>query len=144
MQDLSSVFNDLDNEFGTNKLTNLDSVTVNRYPRSDKEVSNKKFVDDSIGEGTLPRFNQTLQNYLKVSVGNDTYSLTKNDKIQNTDTTEIKLPNKGSELLQKWNIKCKNKNIDSKIGNFIKSTQANSPAGYSGATSLPPIGISFM
>ena len=31
-RDLSSVFNDQDNEFDNNKLTNLDSVTVNRNP----------------------------------------------------------------------------------------------------------------
>ena len=75
-RDLSSVFNDQDNEFDNNKLTNLDSVTVNRNPNSDDELSNKKYVDDSIGEGTILRFNQTLENYLKVSVGNDTYNLT--------------------------------------------------------------------
>ena len=65
---LSSVFNDQDNEFDNNKLTILDSVTVNRNPSSDNEVSNKKYVDDSIGEGTLLRFNSTLQKYLKVTV----------------------------------------------------------------------------
>ena len=70
-RDLSSVFNDQDNEFDNNKLTNLDSVTVNRNPTSSNEVSKKKYVDDSIGEGTIVRFNQTLQNFLKVSVGND-------------------------------------------------------------------------
>ena len=31
-RDLSSVFNDQDNEFYNNKLTNLDSITVNRDP----------------------------------------------------------------------------------------------------------------
>ena len=139
-QDLSSVFNDQDNEFDNNKLTNLDSVTVNRDPNLDNELSNKKYVDDSIGEGTLLRFNQTLQNYLKFSVGNDTYNLTKYDKIQITDTTEIKYSNIGSGLLQKWNIKCNNKNNVSKVGDFIKSTKANSPTGHSGATILPPIG----
>ena len=143
-RDLSSVFNDQDNEFDNNKLTNLDSVTINRNPISDNEVSNKNFVDDSIGEGTIVRFNQTLENYLKVSVGNDTYNLGKNIKIQIIDTTEYKFPNLGSGLLKKWNIKCNNKNNDSKVGNFIKSTITNSPTGYSGATLLPPIGNSFM
>ena len=59
------------------KLTTLDSVTINRNPSSDNEVSNKIYVDDSINEGTIVRFNQTLTNYLKVSDGNDTYNLTK-------------------------------------------------------------------
>ena len=143
-RDLSSLFNDQDSEFDNNKLTNLDSITVNRNPNLDNELSNKKYVDDSIGEGTLLRFNQTLENYLKVSVGNDIYNLTKYDKIQIIDTTEIKYPNIGSDLLQKWNIKCNNKSNISKLGDFIKSTKTNSPTGYSGASSLPPIGNSFM
>ena len=65
-RDLSSVFNDQDNEFDNNKLTNLDSITVNREPNLDHELSNKKYVDDSIAEGTIVRFNQTLENYLNV------------------------------------------------------------------------------
>ena len=80
-RDLSSVFNDQDNEFDNNKLTNLDSVTVNRNSNLDNELANKKYIDDSIGEGTIVRFSQTLQNHLKVSVGNDTYNLTKYDRI---------------------------------------------------------------
>ena len=143
-RDLSSVFNDQDSEFDNNKLTNLDSITVNRNPNLDNELSNKKYVDDSIGESTILRFSQTLEIYLKVSVGNDTYNLTKYNKIQIIDTTEIKYPNIGSDLLQKWNIKCNNKNNVSKVGDFIKSTKTNSPTGHSGATSLPPIGNSFM
>ena len=104
----------------------------------------KKHVDDSIGEGTLLRFNQTLQNYLKVSVGNSVYNLTKYNKIQITDTTEIIFPNIGSDLLLKWNIKCNNKIIHSRITDFFKSTKTNSPPGYSGAKSLPLICNSFM
>ena len=41
-RDLSSVFNDQDSEFDNNKLTNLDSITVNRNPNLDNEQSNKK------------------------------------------------------------------------------------------------------
>ena len=74
---LSSVFNDQDNEFDNNKLPTLDSVTINRNLSSDNEVSNKKYVDDSIGEGTIVRFTETFENYLKFSVGLDTYNLTK-------------------------------------------------------------------
>ena len=90
------------------------------------------------------RFNQTLENYLNVSVGNDTYNLTKYDKIHFIVTTEIKFPNTGSDLLQNWHIKCNNKNNISKVGDFTKSAKTNSPTGHSGATSLPPIGNSFM
>ena len=94
------VKNNQDNDLKDNKITNLNSVQVNRIPTSDNELASKKYIDDSIGEGTLLRFNQTLSNYFKVSVGNDTYNLTKNDKIQITDTTEMRYPNKGSDLLQ--------------------------------------------
>ena len=143
-RDLSSVFNDQDNEFDNNKLTNLDSVIVNRNPNLDNELANKKYIDDELDNNTVLRFNQTLQNYLKVSVGNNTYNLTKYDRIQITDTTIIKYPNTGGYLLQNWVIKCNDKNNNGKIQNFIKSTKTNSPTGHSGATSLPPIGNSFM
>ena len=56
----------------------------------------------------------------------------------------MRYPNIGSDLLQKWNIQCNNKNNQSRITDFIKSTKTNSPTGDSGATSLPPIGNSFM
>ena len=52
-RDLSSVFNDQDIEFDNSKLTNLDSITVNRDPSSDNELANKKYVDDSIGQGNV-------------------------------------------------------------------------------------------
>ena len=112
----------------------------NRDPRSGNEVTNKKYIDDSIGEGTIVRFNQTLQNYLKVSVGNDTYNLINYDKTQITDRTIIINSNRGGYRLQNWFIKCNDKNKNDKIQNFMKSTKTNNPTGDSGATSLPPIG----
>ena len=136
------VKNNQDNDLIDNKLTNLDSIQVNRNPSLDNELVNKNYVDDSIGEGTLLRFNQTLQNYLKVCVGNATYNLTKYDKILMEYVTKV--PNRGSQLLQKWNIYCKNKINQSRIFDFIKSTRTNSPTGDSGATALPPIGNVFM
>ena len=65
------VKNNQDNDFNDKKLTNIDSITINRNPTSDDKLANKKFVDDSIGKSTIVRFNQTLENYPKVSVGND-------------------------------------------------------------------------
>ena len=129
-EEVDLVKNNQDNDFNDNKLKNIDSITVNRNPTSDNEVSNKKYIDDELDKKTILRFNQTLQNYLKVSVGNNTYNLTKYDKIQIIDTTEIKYPNIGSDLLQKWNIRCNNKNNISKVGDFIKSTKTNSPTGH--------------
>ena len=133
-----------DNDFNDNKLTNISSITINNNPTDNNHVCNKRYIDDELSKNTIVRFNQTLSNYLKVSVGNDTYNLTKYNKIQFTDITEMRYPNIGSDLLQKWNIKCNNKNSQSKISDFIKSAISNSPTGHSGATSLPPIGNSFM
>ena len=138
------VRNTQNNNFNDNKLINIDSVTVNRDPILDNELSNKKYIDNELQKNTIVRFNQTLQNYLKVSVGDTIYNLTKYNKIQIIDTTEIKFPNIGTDLLQKWNIKCNNKNYQSIQSDFIKSTKTNSPTNYSGATILPPIGNAFM
>ena len=60
------------------------------------------------------------------------------------DTAKLRYLNIGSDILQKWNIKCNNKNNQSRITDFLKSTKTNSPTGNSGATILPPIGDSFM
>ena len=138
------MFNDQDNELDNKTLTNLDSVSVDIDSNSGNELSNEKYVDDSIGEGRLVRFNQSLQNYLNVSIGNDIYHLTKYDKIQITDTTIIKIPNTRDHLPQNWVFECNDKNSIGKIQNNTKSAKTNSPTGYSGATSLPPIGDSFM
>ena len=92
----------------------------------------------------MVRFNQTLTNYLKVSIGNDTYNLTKYNKYYLPDKTSMLSPNSGLSLLQKWNIECKDRNNNVKINNFIRSTKSTSPTGMSGAVSLPPIGSAFM
>ena len=53
-------------------------------------------------------------------------------------------PNTGQSLLQNWVSKCWSKNFNAKIDTFLKSTTSSSPTAESGATSLPPIGWSFM
>ena len=156
----SLVRNNQDNDFNNKNLTNINSITLNNQAVNDNQVITKAYVDQFHQENersrrdvgldfydessTLVRFNQTLQNYLKVSVGNDIYNLTKYNKKSITDITEIKFPNSGDALLQKWKIYCNNKNNQSRISDFIKSTKTNSPSNYSGATSLPPIGNSFL
>ena len=125
-------------------MNNSGSVTGNQNLSSHNEVSNKKYVDDSIGGGTIVRFNQTLENYLEVSVGTDTYKLTKHTRIQIVDATEINFPNIRSDLIQKRKMECINKFNQSRKTDFIKSTKSNSPTGYSGATKLPPIGSAFL
>ena len=85
-----------------------------------------------------------MENYLKVSVGNDIYNHTKYDKIQVTHTTVIKHPNIGGYLLQHWTIKCSDKNGAGEIQNFILSTRTSSLTASSEATSLAPFGDSFI
>ena len=46
-RDLSTAFNDHDNEFDNKKLTFLDGISVNRNPTIDKELS-KKIIDDEL------------------------------------------------------------------------------------------------
>ena len=53
----------------------MDSITVRRIRSSNIELSHKKYVDDELNKNTIFRFNQTLDNYLKLSVGNDTVNL---------------------------------------------------------------------
>ena len=138
------VKNNQDKDFNDNKLTNIDSITINRNPNLDNESASKKCIDDELDKNTILTFDQTLQIYLKISVGNDTYNLTKYNKLQLTDTTIIKSSNNGGYLLQNWNIKCNDKNNNGKVATFMKSTKTSSPKGDSGATSLPPIGTAFM
>ena len=42
------MFKDQDNEFDSNKLNNLDGITVKRNPSSDNELAKKKHIDDEL------------------------------------------------------------------------------------------------
>ena len=139
------VKNNQDNDFNENKLIILDSVAVNTGPISDSELAYKKYIDDELHKNTVLRFNQTLENDLKVSVGNDSYNLTKDNRTQITDTTKFNYPNNGGYLLQNRLLKCNGKGIKGKVPNFLKSTKTNSPTGYSGAVSKhgPNVFVSF-
>ena len=143
-EEVDLVKNNQDNDLNDNKLKNLDSITINRNPTLDDEVSNKKYIDDQLDKNTIVRFYQTLENYLKVSVGNDTNNLTKYDKIQLTNITTMKSGNSGGYLLPYWKIICNDKINNGKIQNFLKSTKTNSPTSDSAATVLPPNGNAFM
>ena len=136
--------NNQDNDFNENKLIIKDSITINRNPTADNEVSNKKYIDDELDKNTIVRFNQTLQNHLKASVGNDIYNITKYNKINITHTAEIRNPNTGQMLLQKWIMKCLNKSYIAKTNTFLKSTTNISPTAENWASSLSPIGWVFM
>ena len=135
--------NNQDNEFDNNNRTNSDCITNIKHPLSDNEVANKKYVADSIGEGTLVRFFQTLSKYLEVSVGNDTYNLSKYDRIQIIDITSERTSNTGGYVLPLWKVYCNDKNGGGKKSTFIKATKSSSSTNHSGATSIPPVGNSF-
>ena len=104
------VKNNQDNDFNDYKLTIINSITINNNPTDGAHVSNKKYIDDQLDKNTIVRFNQTLQNYLKVSVGSDIYHLTKYNKIQLTNETILKYPIAGSYLLPLWRIVCNDRN----------------------------------
>ena len=87
-------------------------------------MSNRKHIDDELDKNTVVRFNRTLENYLKVSVGNDIYNFTKYIKIQLTDITSIRSGNGGGYLLPSWRLFCNDKsNNGKKKTNLIKSTK---------------------
>ena len=44
------VKNNQDNNFHANKLTNLDSVSVNGNPSSDNELANKEYIDNELNK----------------------------------------------------------------------------------------------
>ena len=104
------VRNNQDKDLNDNLITKINSITINNNPTDDNHVSNKKYIDDELDKNTILRFIQTLKNYLKVSVGNDTYNLTKYNKIYITDSAEMRNTNSGQSLSQKWILKCVNKN----------------------------------
>ena len=138
------VKNNQDNDLNDNKLTNIKSITINNNPTDDNHVSSKKYIDDELDRNTILKFNQTLEKYVKVCVGNDLYNLTKYKKTQLIDVTTMKAGITGEYLLPYWKTICNDKNNNGKIQNFEKSTKTNSPTGDSAATSFPPIGNAFV
>ena len=47
------VENNQDNDLNDKKITNVDSITVNRNPTSDNKISNKKYIDDELDKNTI-------------------------------------------------------------------------------------------
>ena len=69
--------------------------------------------------------------------------MTNYDKIQNTDTTIIK-PLNDAYLLPEWTVIFNDFHNNGKARNFKRATKTNSPTGYSGSKSLPPVGTTFV
>ena len=56
-------------------MTNLDSVSVNRNPSSDNELTITKDIHELLDSDDFLKSNQTLENYLELSVGNHVSNL---------------------------------------------------------------------
>ena len=139
------VKNDQDNDFNDNKLTNINSITINNNPTDNNRVCNKKYIDDELDKNTIVRLNDdSNERYLQVHIINTAYNLQIYNETQIIDTTKLIFPNTGPDLLQNWKIICNNRLGEGVPSDFLKSTKTNSPTGSSGATSLPPIGTCFM
>ena len=139
------VKNNKDNDLNDNKLTNINSITINNNPTDDNHVSNKKYVDEVLDKNTIVRLNDDSNDrYLQVHINNTAYNLQIYNKTQIIDTTKLIFPNTGTDLLQNWKIICNNRLGEGTPSDFVKSTKTISPTSQSGATSLPPIGTCFM
>ena len=139
------VKNNQDNDFNDNKLTNINSITINKNPTNNNHVTNKKYIDDALDKNTIVRLNDNSNDrYLQVRINNTSYNLQIYNKTQIIDTTKIIFPNTGHDLLQNWKIVVNNGNGEGTPFEFIKSTKTKSPTPQSGAETLSPIGDSFM
>ena len=139
------VKNNQDNNFKDNKLTNINSITINNNPSDANHVSNKKYIDQELDKDTIVRLNDDSNDrYLQVHINNTAYNLQIYNKTQIIDTTKLIFPNTGTDLLQNWKIICNNRLDEGIPSDFLKSTKTNSPTSQSGATSLAPIGTCFM
>ena len=69
-------------------MTISDCVTVNENPSCDNELTTKRYAGEFLHAVNVFRFNQTLDNYLKVSLGRDkktSQDLIKKNELQRQD-----------------------------------------------------------
>ena len=57
-----------DNFIIINRLTNLDSNILIKNPNLNEDAGNKEDVDDTLGESTVLRFDEIIENFKKVNV----------------------------------------------------------------------------
>ena len=139
------VKNNQDSDFNDNKLTNINSITINNNPPDDNHTINKKYIDDELDKNTIVRLNDDPNDrYLQVHINNSLYNLQIYNKTQIIDTTKLIFPNTGTDLIQNRKIIYNNRLGEGTPSDFLKSPKTNSPTSQSGATSLPPIGTCFM
>ena len=139
------VKNNQDNNFNDNKLTNINSITINNNPSDANHVSNKNYIVEELDKNTIVRLNDDSNDrYLQVHINNTAYNLQIYKKTQIIDTTKLIFPNTGTDLLQDWKIICNNRLDEGIPSDFLKRTKTHSPTYQSGTTSLAPIGTCFM
>ena len=139
------VKNNQHHDFNDNKLTNINSITINNNSTDDNHVTNKKYIDEELDKNTIVRLNDDSNDrYLQVHNNNTAYNLQIDNKTQIIDITKLIFPNSGTDLLQNWKIICNNRLGEGLPSDFVKPTKTISPTGSSGAMSLPPIGTCFM
>ena len=113
-----------DKYFNDNKLTNINSITINNNPTDDNHVSNKKNIDDELDKNTIVRLNDDSNDrYLQVHINITAYNLQIYNKTQIIDTTKLFFPNTGTDLLQNWKIICNNRLGEGSPSDFLKSTK---------------------
>ena len=101
-------------------FSNLDSMTVNRNPTIDEAVTNTKYVDNELDKTTSLWFNQSLQNYLKVSVGDIVYNVTKLVEKTKYRHNNIQLSKQRRYVLQQMEAVGKNVKVIKGKNNFLR------------------------
>ena len=90
-------------------------------------MTNKKYVDGFLDKISSLRFNQIPKNYLKASVGNTVYNLTRDDRKQTKDRNIILIRIAGLNLVTLWRIECKDRKIAGKKNKFYQSNKNKQP-----------------
>ena len=111
-------------------------ISDDRDPSSDNELANNKHVNDSKGEDSIFKFNESERNYIKFSDGNDVCKLTNNERKQTIDTTIIKKGYARGLLLPFWRTNCNDRKNCGKTSNYIGARKSSSTIPCTGATNI--------
>ena len=107
-------------------------------------MTNKNYVDDNIGNGTLVGFIQTIGKSLKLSVEYFVYNPKKYWTDQSSITPTIVYQKPGGYLLEKGCLKSSSENINGDLTKFLRSTKTSSLTRITGTSILPAIGYGSM
>ena len=131
-----AVFNDQDNEFHNNELTNLVSITVKK---SELQImKSQKMLMMKWTKTLSPDLIERLKIMVKLTLVKVFKTLKKKRKFRNS--TNLKIGNPGNDLLQQLNMKCSDKTSSGKLSKLIRASKTNTPTRNTGSTSTHPIG----